>query len=61
LTSLFTGAIKEMDLIKLNNAGMIAEKLSDMDSSLKRIGERKLSQLQFGDLKNKFITKYEIY
>ena len=50
-----------MDLIKLNNAGMIAEKLSDMDSSLKRIGERKLSQLQFGDLKNKFITKYEIY
>ena len=58
---MFTGAIKEMDLIKLNNAGMIAEKLSDMDSSLKRIGERKLSQLQFGDLKNKSITKYEIY
>jgi hypothetical protein len=58
---MFTGAIKEMDLIKLNNAGMIAEKLSDMDSSLKRIGERKLSQLQFGDLKNKFDTKYEIY
>jgi hypothetical protein len=58
---MFTGAIKEMDLIKLNNAGMIAEKLSDMDSSLKRIGERKLSQLQFGDLKNKFVTKYEIY
>ena len=58
---MFTGAIKEMDLIKLNNAGMIADKLSDMDSSLKRIGERKLSQQQFGDLKNKFITKYEIY
>ena len=58
---MFTGAIKEMDLIKLNNAGMIAEKLSDMDISLKRIGERKLSQLQFGDLKNKFVTKYEIY
>jgi hypothetical protein len=58
---MFTGAIKEMDLIKLNNAGMIVEKLSDMDSSLKRIGERKLSQLQFGDLKNKFVTKYEIY
>ena len=58
---MFTGAIKEMDLIKLNNAGMIAEKLSDMDSSLKRIGERKLSQQQFGDLKNKFVTKYEIY
>jgi hypothetical protein len=50
-----------MDLIKLNNAGLIAEKLSEMDSSLKRISERRLSQLQFGDLKNKFISKYEIY
>ena len=61
MTSLFAGAKKEMDLIKLNNAGMIAEKLSDMDISLKRIGERKLSQQQFGDLKNKFCSKYEIY
>jgi hypothetical protein len=61
LTSLFTGAKKELDLIKLNNAGMIAEKLSDMDISLKRIGERKLSHLQFGELKNKPPTKYEIY
>ena len=43
LTSQFTTAIKDMDLIKMNNAGMIADKLADMDTYLGKIGERKLS------------------
>ncbi len=50
-----------MDLIKINNAGMIAEKLADMDNYLWKTGERKLSQLKFGDIKNKEDSKYDLY
>lgn len=61
LTSQFTSAIKEMDLVKINNAVMIADRLSDMDNYIWKTSERKLIQLKFGDIKNKFATKYELY
>jgi hypothetical protein len=61
LTSQFTSAIKDMDLVKMNNAGMIADKLADMDNYLWKTGERKLSQLKFGDIKNKQASKFDLY
>jgi hypothetical protein len=61
LISQFKSAKKDMDLIKINNAGMIAEKLADMDNYLWKTGERKLSQLKFGDIKNKEDSKYDLY
>ena len=45
----------------MNNAGMIADKLADMDNYLWKTGERKLSQLKFGDIKNKQDSKFDIY
>jgi hypothetical protein len=61
LTSQFTTAIKEMDLVKINNAVIIAERLSDMDNYIWKTSERKLIQLKFGEIKNKFTSKYELY
>ena len=40
---------------------MIADKLADMDNYLWKTGERKLSQLKFGDIKNKQDSKFDIY
>ncbi len=45
----------------MNNAGIIADKLADMDTYLGKIGERKLSQMKFGELKYKYSSKYDLY
>lgn len=45
----------------MNNVGMIADKLADMDNYLWKTGERKLSQLKFGDIKNKQTSKFDLY
>jgi hypothetical protein len=61
LTSQFKSAKKDNDLIKINNAEMIADKLADMDNYLWKTGERKLSKLKFSDIKNKEDSKYDLY
>jgi hypothetical protein len=45
----------------MKNAGMIAEIMSEMDFYLRKTGERKLMQLKFGEIINKFTTKDDLY
>lgn len=43
LASFLSLGTKEMDLIKLNNGSLIAEKLADMDLLVKKVLDRRYS------------------
>lgn len=53
---------KDLDLIKLNNGSLLAEQLAKMDQDLKKVlGNRRYGQLQFSEIRSKFLVRYELY
>ncbi len=53
---------KDLDLIKLNNGSLLAEQLAKMDQDLKKLlGNRRYGQLQFSEIRSKFLVRYELY